>query len=135
MAKVTITGSNVSANTYFKEGSNCKLQSEHYNDTTKSDDTQIKSIYPKSVKLNLIKPGYWFPGDKRIHTFNVICEFKRQSDNTTTTRQTRAIRGGGINDVELYGGGVTIVNSANLIVTEVRAKKTEFPMTYDVRAI
>ena len=59
---------------------------------------------------------------------------KRRADNVTETRQTRVIRGGGVNDVEVYGGGVTIVNSAELSVTEVEAKQTTSPMTYDVRA-
>ena len=136
-ATIKLTGSNVSADTYLKDGSACTLQfysvSHSHNFTTNSSQTRIKSISGRAIQLKLIKPGDWFKSDNELHTYNVICELKRRVDNVTETRQTRDISGGGVNDVEVYGGGVTIVNSAELSVTEVEAKPTKSPLTYDVR--
>ena len=113
---------------YTIEGSTCRLKS----------DSNLASIQIQTVEIESISDSYVqikIPNPKTLTytPFNIICDFKMHSNqNGTERRSTRPIKGGGRNDGFINGGGVVIVNSNDLEITNASAVWKEPPMTYNV---
>ena len=132
LAKLRLKGRNLNKNRYTKEGSSCILKSDSGGELSSQVGiirSKIQSITNNFVQIKLKKVEKW----KRIYqTFNVICDLNLRRSNTTEKRQTRPVSGGGPNDENIYGGGVTIVNSTDIEIDKVTVTWTKPPMTHNV---
>ena len=124
--------------TYKKEGSYCFLTGSV--NKFRNVSSEIESITDNDVQIRVtfdeikykINPNGSF-NENRHETFSVTCDLKTRLDNITReTRTTRPIKGGGMYDEFIYGGGVTVVNSIDIPINNVSVELNKPPMSYNV---
>ena len=114
--------------TYAIEGSSCRLKSDSNLASIQIQEVEIESISDSYVQIKIPNPK-----TLTYNAFNIICDFKTLSNqNGTEQRSTRPIKGGGPNDGFINGGGVVIVNSNDLEITNASAEWKEPLMTHNV---